>query len=46
VIAVFALMNADTGHYMTVLIPLAWLAIAVYVLISMQTQKCKAWFGR
>jgi hypothetical protein len=46
VIAFFALMNADTGHIMTVLIPLALLAWAVYVLVSMQTRKCKAWFGR
>jgi NADH:ubiquinone oxidoreductase subunit 2 (subunit N) len=41
-----ALNDADTNHLSTVLIPLAWLAIAVYVLISMQSRKTKAWFGR
>lgn len=45
-IAFVALVNADTSHLLTILIPLVWLAIAVYVLVSMQSQKTKEWFGR
>jgi hypothetical protein len=46
VVAVVALYNADTNHIGTVIIPLLWLIFAVYVLISMQSRKTKAWFGR
>jgi len=46
VIALLALLNANMSHYATFLIPLAWLAIAVYVLLSVQSKKTKAWFRR
>jgi hypothetical protein len=45
-IALLALLNASMSHYATFLIPLAWLVIAIYVLISVQTKKTKAWFRR
>ena len=45
-IAFIALINADTNHFGTVIIPLVWLIIAIYVLVSMQLRKTKAWFGR
>ena len=46
VVASVTLYNADTNHWGTVIIPLLWLIFAVYVLISMQSRKTKAWFGR
>jgi hypothetical protein len=46
VFALLALLNASMSHYATFLIPLAWLVIAIYVLISVQTKKTKAWFRR
>ena len=46
VIALLALLNANMSHYATFLIPLAWLVIAIYVLLSVQTKKSKAWFRR
>jgi hypothetical protein len=44
-VALVALVNADTSHLTTVVIPLLWLIFAIYVLISMQLRKTKAWFG-
>ncbi|MGD0818846.1 MAG: hypothetical protein ABR986_10715 [Methanomassiliicoccales archaeon] len=46
VVAVVVLYNADMSHWGTVVIPLLWLIFAIYVLISMQSRKTKAWFGR
>jgi hypothetical protein len=45
VVALTALVNADTSHVWTVLIPLVWLVIAIYILVTMQSRKTKAWFG-
>ena len=46
VIALLALLNANMSHYATFLIPLAWLAIATYVLLSVQSRKTREWFRR
>jgi hypothetical protein len=45
-IALVALIKADASHLSTVIIPLVWLLIAIYVLVSIQTKKIKAWFRR
>jgi hypothetical protein len=45
VVALTTLVNADTSHIGTVVVPLLWLIVAVYVLVSMQSRKTKAWFG-
>ena len=44
-VAFVTLINADTSHWGTVVIPILWLLFAIYVLVSMQTRKTKAWFG-
>jgi hypothetical protein len=44
-VALIALSKADTSHVTTVVIPLVWLIIAIYVLVSIQSRKTKAWFG-
>jgi hypothetical protein len=46
VIALVALTRADASHLSTLIIPLVWLLIAIYVLVSVQSRKTKAWFGR
>jgi hypothetical protein len=43
-IALLALLNANTSHWEALLIPMAWLVIAIYVLLSVQSRKTKAWF--
>jgi hypothetical protein len=45
VVALIALVNADTTHWGTVAIPLLWLVVAIYILISVQSRKTKVWFG-
>ncbi len=45
-IALLALLNANLSHWEAFLIPMAWLAIAIYVLLSVQSGKTRAWFHR
>ncbi|HEY3420649.1 MAG TPA: hypothetical protein VGK23_08870 [Methanomassiliicoccales archaeon] len=45
-IALVAFSRADASHMSTVIIPLIWLLIAIYVLVSIQSRKTKVWFGR
>lgn len=40
------LLNTNINQWGALLIPMAWLAIATYVLITMQSKKTKAWFKR
>ena len=46
VFALVTLLNTNTNKWMAVLIGMVWLAIATYVLLSVQSKKTKAWFHR
>ena len=43
-VALVALLNANYNNWDTIPILLIWLAISIYVMISVQTRKTKAWF--
>lgn len=46
VFALILLFNTDINHRETVLISMFWLAVATYVLLTMQSKKTKTWFHR
>lgn len=45
-IALLALLNANMSHWEALLLPMAWLVIAAYVLLSVQSRKTRDWFHR
>lgn len=43
-VALLALLNIDMNLWGTLLIPMIWLVIAIYVLITVLSEKTKVWF--
>jgi hypothetical protein len=53
VVSIFALFNMNMSHWdsninqwVALLIPIFWLGVATYVLLTMQSKKTKVWFHR